>query len=71
MIGSDANGCLNSELVEKTKKYNSIVMHCLPAIKGSEITEELFEKNADVIFEQAENRMHTIKAAMVVSLCDL
>ena len=43
-------------------------MHCLPAVKGNEITEEVFEDNADIIFEEAENRMHTIKAVMVATL---
>ncbi|AAC07566.1 ornithine carbamoyltransferase [Aquifex aeolicus] len=40
------------------------VMHCLPAKKGQEITEEVFEKNADFIFTQAENRLHTQKTLM-------
>ena len=42
----------------------AIVMHCLPAHKGEEITEEVFEKFADVIFEQAENRLHAQKSLM-------
>ena len=45
-------------------------MHCLPAVKGKEVTEELFEEHADVIFDEAENRMHTIKAVMVATLGD-
>ncbi|MEJ5339403.1 MAG: ornithine carbamoyltransferase [Aquificaceae bacterium] len=40
------------------------VMHCLPARKGEEITEELFEAYADFIFTQAENRLHTQKALL-------
>ena len=43
-------------------------MHCLPAVKGNEITEEVFEHHANVIFDEAENRMHTIKAVMVATL---
>jgi len=38
------------------------VMHCLPAKKGEEITEEVFEAHADFIFTQAENRLHSQKA---------
>ncbi len=40
------------------------VLHCLPAKKGEEITEELFEKNADLIFTQSENRLHFQKALL-------
>lgn len=41
-----------------------IVLHCLPAHREEEITHSVLEKNADVIFEQAENRMHAQKAIM-------
>ena len=43
---------------------NVKIMHCLPAKKGQEITKDVFEKNADFIFNQAENRLHTQKALM-------
>lgn len=59
---------VNSDLLAKTKKDSTIVLHCLPAVKGNEITEEVFEHFADVIFDEAENRMHTIKAVMVATL---
>ena len=59
---------VNAELMKKTGKEKSIVMHCLPAVKGNEITEDVFEKHAEVIFDEAENRMHTIKAVMVATL---
>lgn len=59
---------VNKELIQKTGKDTTVVMHCLPAVKGNEITEEVFEDNADIIFEEAENRMHTIKAVMVATL---
>ncbi len=39
-------------------------------MKGNEVTHEVFDKYADVIFDQAENRMHTIKAVMVATLGD-
>ncbi|KIR03154.1 Ornithine carbamoyltransferase [Lachnospiraceae bacterium TWA4] len=59
---------VNEEMLKKTGKDRTIVMHCLPAVKGNEITEDVFEKYADVIFDEAENRMHTIKAVMVATL---
>lgn len=61
---------VNREMLSKTGKDSTVVMHCLPAVKGNEITEEVFEENADVIFDEAENRMHTIKAVMVATLGD-
>ncbi|MFM2170990.1 MAG: ornithine carbamoyltransferase [Verrucomicrobiota bacterium] len=42
-----------------------IVLHCLPAYRGKEITEEVLEKHAGVIFQQAENRLHAQKAVLV------
>lgn len=56
---------VNKELLTKTNKNDTICMHCLPAVKGNEITEEVFEQYSQVIFDEAENRMHTIKAVMV------
>lgn len=41
-----------------------LVMHCLPAYRGKEITEDVFEANAPTIFDQAENRLHTQKAIL-------
>jgi len=57
---------INEKLVSMTEK-KTIVMHCLPAVKGNEVTEETFEKHSKVIFDEAENRMHTIKAVMVAT----
>lgn len=59
---------VNNELMNKTGKDETIFLHCLPAVKGNEVTEEVFEKYADVVFDEAENRMHTIKAVMVATL---
>lgn len=58
---------VNESLLARTGK-DSILLHCLPAVKGNEVTEEVFERFADVIFDEAENRMHTIKAVMVATL---
>lgn len=43
----------------------AMVLHCLPAHRGEEITEEVFEAHADDIFDEAENRLHAQKAVMV------
>lgn len=59
---------VNKELLAKIGKDTTVVMHCLPAVKGNEVTEDVFEEHADIIFEEAENRMHTIKAVMVATL---
>ncbi|SHJ49303.1 ornithine carbamoyltransferase [Parasporobacterium paucivorans] len=59
---------VNRELMEMTGKKETIFMHCLPAVKGNEVTEEVFESEKSVVFDEAENRMHTIKAVMVATL---
>lgn len=58
---------VNAALMDKTGK-DTIFMHCLPAVCGNEVTEEVFESEASVVFDEAENRMHTIKAVMVATL---
>lgn len=59
---------VNEGLMNKTGKDTTIFMHCLPAVKGNEVTEEVFDSSASVVFDEAENRMHTIKAVMVATL---
>jgi len=59
---------VNAELMKMTGKDSTIFMHCLPAVKGNEVTEEVFESQQSVVFDEAENRMHTIKAVMVATL---
>jgi ornithine carbamoyltransferase len=54
---------INQRLV-KLARPDALVMHCLPAYRGKEIDEETFEANADTIFTQAENRLHTQKAIL-------
>jgi len=41
-----------------------MVQHCLPAHRGEEISAEIFEKHAEEIFDEAENRLHAQKAVM-------
>lgn len=56
---------VNKNLMEATGKSNTIFLHCLPAVKNQEVTEEVFESNASKVWDQAENRKHTIKAIML------
>ena len=60
---------VNSELLKHADK-RAVVMHCLPAYRGEEVTEEVFEANAHVIFDEAENRLHTQKAIMALTMAD-
>lgn len=59
---------INQDAIGGTENPDVIFMHCLPAVKGNEVTEEVFEGRASVVFDQAENRMHTIKAVMVATV---
>lgn len=56
---------INAELV-KLAKPGALVMHCLPAYRGKEITAEVLEAHADTIFTQAENRLHAQKAVLAL-----
>lgn len=60
---------VNADLLKNADK-RVIVMHCLPAYRGEEITDEIMEAYADVIFDEAENRLHTQKAIMALTMCD-
>ncbi len=54
---------INKKLLQLAKP-DALVMHCLPAYRGKEIDDEIFEAHADTIFTQAENRLHTQKAIL-------
>lgn len=56
---------INSELVALAAP-KSIVMHCLPAHRGAEITDEVMDGPHSVVFDQAENRMHAQKAVLAI-----
>ena len=60
---------INSELL-KTANPGAIVLHCLPAHRGEEITEEVLEGPQSFVWDQAENRLHTQKAIMVLLMSD-
>jgi ornithine carbamoyltransferase len=55
---------VNSELVSLAKP-DCIVLHCLPAHRGMEITDEVIDGEHSVVFDEAENRMHAQKAVLV------
>ncbi len=55
---------INNEVMANAKS-DAIVLHCLPAHREEEITTEVFEKYANVIFDEAENRLHVQKAILV------
>ena len=55
---------VNSELMVEAKP-TAIFMHCLPAHRGEEVTDEVIESAQSVVFQQSENRLHTAKAALV------
>ncbi len=54
---------LNTELLKKAKS-DAIVMHCLPAHRGEEITDEVLDSPQSVVLDQAENRLYTEKAIL-------
>ena len=56
---------INSELVSKASP-GAVVMHCLPAYRGQEISEECLEAHAGTIFQEAENRLHAQKAVLAL-----
>ena len=55
---------INRELVSHAKK-DAIVMHCLPAERGREITDEVMDSPQSVVFDEAENRLHAQKAVLI------
>ena len=56
---------VNRKLMDAAGKSGAVFMHCLPAVKGQEVTEEVFESAASRVWEQAENRKHSIKAILL------
>ena len=58
---------INSKLMSVAKK-DAIVLHCLPAYRGYEITTEVLEGPQSVVFDEAENRLHAHKAIMAAVL---
>ena len=55
---------VNKDLINNTGK-ETLFMHCLPAERGREVTDEVMESKNSIVFDQAENRMHAQNAIMV------
>ena len=60
---------INQKLLDATGK-NSLVMHCLPAHRGMEITSEVLDGKDSIVFDQAENRLHVQKGILETLLCE-
>ena len=56
---------VNKALMEATGNPNTILLHCLPAVKEQQVTKEVIERSASKVWDEAENRKHTIKAIML------
>ena len=54
---------IDKNLLDKADK-DAIILHCLPAYRDKEITDDVFESDKSRIFEQAENRLHTQQALL-------
>jgi ornithine carbamoyltransferase len=61
---------INAALLAEAPGH-AVVMHCLPAHRGEEITEEVFESERALVFEEAENRLHAQKALLVFAMIGL
>ena len=59
---------VNQKLMDSTGKRESIFLHCLPAVKGEEVTADVIDGPQSKAWDQAENRKHTIKAVMLATL---
>jgi len=59
---------VDAEMLDQTGNPDVLFMHCLPAVKGNEVTFDVIEGPSSVVWDEAENRKHTIKALMVASL---
>ncbi len=76
-MGQESEAALRKEIFKSYQINSSVmaaanpgamVMHCLPAHRGEEITAEVFEAHASEIFDEAENRLHAQKAIMVLCM---
>lgn len=60
---------INNAIMQEARK-DAIVMHCLPAHRGEEITDDVIEGPNSVVFDEAENRLHVQKAIMALLMAD-
>ncbi|MEK7618029.1 MAG: ornithine carbamoyltransferase [Patescibacteria group bacterium] len=64
----DFKGYQVNEKIFKSAAKHAVFMHCLPKHPNEEVSDEVFESNRSLVFEQAENRLHTIKALLLFLL---
>ena len=62
---ADFQGFIVDDTMMQLAQNDAIFLHCLPAYRGYEVSESLFETHSEVIFDEAENRLHAQKAIMV------
>ncbi|MDR2789807.1 MAG: ornithine carbamoyltransferase [Campylobacteraceae bacterium] len=62
---SDFQGFMIDDKMMALAQKNAMFLHCLPAYRGYEVSDEVFEAHANEIFDEAENRLHVQKAVMV------
>jgi ornithine carbamoyltransferase len=59
---------VNQKLMDKTGRKDTIFLHCLPAVKGEEVTADVIDGPQSRVWDEAENRKHTIKAIMLATI---
>jgi ornithine carbamoyltransferase len=59
---------VNQALMDRTGRKDAIFLHCLPAVKGEEVTADVIDGPQSRAWDEAENRKHTIKAIMLATL---
>jgi len=59
---------VNQTLMDKTGRKDAVFLHCLPAVKGEEVSADVIDGSQSRVWDQAENRKHTIKAIMLATL---
>ena len=59
---------VNQALMDKTGRKDAVFLHCLPAVKGEEVTQDVIDGPQSRAWDEAENRKHTIKAIMLATL---
>ena len=55
----------------RAAKNGAVFMHCLPAHRGEEVATDVFESTASVVFDQAENRLHSQKALLLTLMAEV
>ena len=67
-VAQQYRGWICDEAMMATRKERAIYMHCLPADRGSEVTDAVIDGPQSRVYPEAENRMHTAKALMALTM---